>query len=99
MEDLEDPIVVPIDLVEPSATLSQPAADNKGEETTPSSEPTEEKNKVDDISPTVHSLGEATESVSMKCIVNEETLAITNLEKPAEDSNVEKVEMIVRDEV
>ncbi|KAJ1421242.1 hypothetical protein SESBI_13827 [Sesbania bispinosa] len=100
LEDLEDLIFVPINLVKPSATLSQPAADDKVEEVTPSSEPTEEKKKADYISPTDHTQGEATESVSTQCAMNEETLVIINLKEPVEDSNTEKVvETIVREEV
>ncbi|KAJ1386276.1 universal stress protein [Sesbania bispinosa] len=99
MEDLEDPIVAPIGLLEPSSTLKQSAADNKVEEITPSSEPTKEKSEADDTSSIAHSLSEATDSVSTQCAANIGTPAITNLEESAEDSNAEKiVETIVRKE-
>ncbi|KAJ1411959.1 hypothetical protein SESBI_20803 [Sesbania bispinosa] len=59
LEDVENPIIVPLKIVEPPTTsteISQPVADDKVEEVTPPDEPAE-KNKADEVAPTDHNKG------------------------------------------
>ncbi|KAJ1379355.1 hypothetical protein SESBI_46954 [Sesbania bispinosa] len=92
MEDLEDPIVVPVGLVEPSATSKQPYVVNKVEEITSSSEPTGEKNKVGDTSPIAHSLSEAAAPISTPEEVEEPIINCVE-----EDSDIERINHVLVD--
>ncbi|KAJ1404680.1 hypothetical protein SESBI_26415 [Sesbania bispinosa] len=96
LEDLEEPIIVPIKMVEPSTTskeINQPVADDKVEEITPSVEPAEKI--VDEVAPTDHNKDEPTESDTAPCAENKDIPTVINLEEPVvvfnEESSVDKV--------
>ncbi|KAJ1396086.1 autotransporter outer membrane beta-barrel domain-containing [Sesbania bispinosa] len=97
---MEDPIIVPIKMEEPTTTpkeINQPAADDKVEEITPIGEPAE-KNNVDKVAPTDNNKGEPTKTVAAPCADHEDTPVVIKLEEPAvvfanEESSIDKLLM------
>ncbi|KAJ1427738.1 ATPase [Sesbania bispinosa] len=107
LEDMEEPIVVPIKMVESTTTsmeIIQPAAGEKVEEVTPSGELLR-KIKLMRLHLLTNTKGEPIETVVVSCAENKDTPTVINLEEPYkvvadEESNVDEVVAVaVREEV